>query len=241
MLSKTNPHDQGVARLVEKRMRNWEIARTQRAEESAPQVEAVQDFVTIGNIVGAGGNEVAALLADKLKWPVFDRQILTTMAGDDEARARFYRSVDERDLGWFENMFRALMEEAFCKNDYFSRLIETIFFLARQGPAIFVGRAADLILPKSKGLRVKLIASPQYCARNFAKRSGATIEHARHEVQRIERERRDFIWNHFQIDAYEPTRFDMLINVERFSTRQVVDLILSALRIRTAAGSYEGR
>jgi len=228
-------HSSGVDRAVEKQMRNWEIARAQR-REAARRGGEVYDFVTIANIVGAGGNEVAGLVGEALKWPVFDRQLLSSMAGDDETRARLYHSIDERDVGWLESTFRAFMQEEFRKNDYFHRLIETALCIARQGSAVFVGRSADLILPRGKGLRVKLVASPERCAQNFARRNNVNLEHARAEVARIEAERRDFIRNHFHIDPYEPTRFDLIVNVERFETRQVVELILAAHKVR--AGSH---
>ena len=136
--------DPGLSKIVEKQMRNWEISRAQQVGTLKRGEAEVADFVTISNIVGAGGNEVAALLAEELNWPVFDRQILSTMAGDDDVRTRLYRSMDERDLGWFENVFRSLMQEEFRKNDYFHSLTETILCLARQGPAIFVGRSDSL-------------------------------------------------------------------------------------------------
>jgi cytidylate kinase len=177
---------------------------------------------------------VVARLAEKLDWPAFHREILTELAGDDAVRARLYRSMDERDLGWFENTFRSLVQQEFHKNDYFHRLTEAILCLARKGPAIFVGRSADLILPKDRGLRVKIIASQQRCIRNFADRNGVSLDEARSEVQRIEAERLGFVRNHFHIDPLEPTRFDLLVNVERFTPEQAVELILYGLRMRGA-------
>lgn len=224
--------DRELARVVEKQMRNWEIARDQRIEVSAPKRAEVRDFVTIGNIVGAGGREVSALLAAELSWPIFGRQILTAMAGDDQVRARIYKSMDERDLGWFENIFRSVTESDCRKNDYYHRLTETILCLARQGSAVFVGRSADLILPKSKGLRVKLVASLSHCFQGFAQTNKISLDQARGRVEHIESERGQFVRNHFHIDPHDPTRYDLLINVEHFSTRQVVDLILLAMKMR---------
>lgn len=231
MAIKTISHEVNLSRNIEKQMRNWEIARGQHY--AAQPRHDVADFVTICNIVGAGGTEVAAAVGRQLGWPVFDRELLTHMAGDDQTRAGLYRSMDERDLGWLEITLRSLSDAAFRKNDYFHRLMETVLCLTRQGPAVFVGRSTDLILPKSKGLRVKLIASTEYCAARFAQRNHMELQQAREEVARIETERREFISNHFHIDAYDPMRFDLLINVERFSIDQVADLILAAHRHRT--------
>jgi len=230
MPAKTISHDADLGRFAEKQMRNWEIARCQNPT-SASRAE-VADFITIANIVGAGGKQVATELARSLGWPAYDRDLLTRMAGDDEARAGLYHSMDERDLGWLEVTLRTLIEQEFRKNDYFHRLVETVLCLARQGPAIFVGRSADLILARSKGLRVKLIASMEYCAACFAEVNHVTIEHARSEVARIEAERHGFIRNHFRLHDADLMRFDLLLNVERFSTEQIVALIRAAHQLR---------
>ena len=111
----------GLARVIEKQMRNWELARSQRPGGTRAGRAEVADFVTIANTVGAGGNKVAHRLAEALDWPVFDRQILTHMAGDDEMRAKLYASIDERDVGWCEDAIRSMMQQEFRKNDYFHR------------------------------------------------------------------------------------------------------------------------
>jgi len=233
MTGKTFSSDPHVGKLVEKQMRNWEIARAQQVDKSAPCRPEVQHFISMSNAVGAGGNDIAALLSDKLHWPVFDKGILLAMANDDEVRARLYRSMDERDLGWLEEMLRWLTQEEFRKNDYFRRLTETVLCLARQHHAIFLGRAADLILPRNRGLRVKIVASPEYRIAKFARDSQISLDEARAAVERIEHERADFIRHHFPHNPGEHQRFDLIINTERFSTHQAAELILAAMRLRS--------
>ena len=48
----------------------------------------------------------------------------------------------------------------------------------------------------------------------------------------IERERGEFVEHHFHIDPHSPTRFDLLIRLDRFSTTHVVDLITCAMKAR---------
>lgn len=235
MLTKPMSELPGLSRVIEKQMRNWELGRAQRPDVFVTSQQDFAPFVTIANVCGAGGNEVAQMLAERLGWPVFDREILTLMARDDDVRESLYRSMDERDLNWFENVFRTLVQQEFRKNDYFHRLTQVVLWLARQGPAIYVGRSVDLIMPKDKGLRVKVVASMERCVENFVRFSNVSPEQAWREIERIERERREFVENHFHIDPYTAMRFDLQIRVDRFATSQVVDMITCAIIARGIA------
>jgi len=220
-----------IGKLVEKQMRNWEICRAQQLEprQTAP-TRQVEDFVTISRMVGSGGRKLAAQLGERLGWPVFDREVLQVMAGDDRVRARLYESLDERDLGWLEDTLRWLIEGEFRKEDYFHRLTETILALARRGHAVFLGRGADLMLPRDRGLRVCLVASEEYCAGQFARRTGVSETLARAELQRIHREREEFLRHYFGKRAQDPGRYDVSINMERLTHAEAIELICLALR-----------
>jgi hypothetical protein len=216
------------ARLVERQMRNWELARSQRPTEPAPAQKEVEDFIAISRAVGAGGLDVATRLGEALEWPVFDREILEIMAGDNELRKRIYASMDERDMGWCEETLQVLLRPEFVKNDYFRRLTKTVLTLARQGHAVFLGRGADLILPRNVGFRVRLVASHETCVANYTERHGLSPAEAEKEIARVEKERAEFIQHHFQTDAASPMRHDLIINVERFTATQAVEVILNA-------------
>lgn len=222
-----------IARLVEKQIRNWELARAQY--EKPPPDEApheVADFVAISRTVGSGGREVSTLLGERLGWPVFDREILQSMAGDNQVRTRLYEHLDERDVSWLEETARWLIRGELPKGDYFYRLTETVLALARQGRAIFLGRGADLILPRERGLRVRITASAERRAAELARRHGMSEALARAEVERIDRERTDFRRYHFGKSANDTTYFDLVLNLDRFTPEQGVELIAAALRVR---------
>lgn len=233
-MSTRNPSRQpDIARLIEKQMRNWELSRAQQPKpEEAEPGSQVQAFVTISRMVGAGGHQVARQLGERLSWPVFDKEILLAMAGDDLVRGRLYEHLDERDVGWLEGTLRWLVEDGLHAEHYFQRLGETILALARQGRAIFLGRGAHLILPGERGLRVYLVAPPEQCAHTLAKRDQISEALAQAEVERIQHERTDFLRGHFGKKADSPTRHDLVLNTGCFTTAQVVELIHQALRLR---------
>jgi CMP/dCMP kinase len=227
-------------RMVERQLRSWEIGRAQQFNRPVAEVGPVLDFVTISNNVGAGGADIAETLSGRLGWPVFDKNILQIMAGDDEQRVQRYMSLDERTMGWLESMVRFLLDHSFTRNDYFSRLTLAVHWLSRQERCIFLGRFCDLILPNDRGIRIKVMAPASRCTENFAAHANISIEEARYEVQRIERERADFLAVHFRDSPTDYDRFDLLVNSERFTTDQCVEFIVHAMELRGCSISAGG-
>ena len=225
-----------IAKVVEKQMRNWELARAQRVppQPDTPR-PAVREFVTISRTLASGGSEVATLLGEHLHWPVFDREILHAMAGDDRVRARLYERMDERDQSWLDDAARWLIKGELRRDDYFCRLTETMLALARQGPGIFLGRGADVILPRDHGLRVRITAPLDQRARAYGLQNNLPEHMARAEVERVDRERTEFRRRHFGPSANDPERHDLALNLERFTPPDAVELIVTALRVRGLA------
>lgn len=222
-----------VSKVVEKQMRNWELARSQQVPaQPGAAAPPVAEFVSISRSVASGGSEVARLLGQRLDWPVFDREILQAMAGDDQVRARLYESMDEREQSWLESALRWIIAGEFREDTYFYRLNETILALARRGHAVFLGRASDLILPREYGIRVRITASLERRAAALAARTGMSEALARAEVEQTDADRADFRRRHFGKTANDPTRFDLALNMDHFTPEQAVEVILAAMRQR---------
>ena len=226
--------DSATAKLVEKQMRNWEITRQQRldVEKEVRHERQVADFITVSRAVGSTGTQVAQQLAERLGWPLFDKEILQHMAGDDHVRARLYEDMDERDTNWLESALRWLLQGEFRTEDYFYRLSETVLALARQGPAIFLGRGVDFVLPPDRGLRVRFLAPETTRISEFARQNQCDERAAQARIEEIERERTEYVRRYFGKVKADPARFDLLINLGRVSQDEAVELVLTALRLR---------
>lgn len=222
-----------LAKVVERQMRNWELARQQRPAPQPDHPEApVAPYVAVSRAIASGGSAVATHLGETLGWPVFDREILQEMAGDNELRRRLYEELDERDVGWLEDALRWVMHGEFRRDDYFYKLGETILALARQGPAVFLGRAADLILPPAQGLSVRVDADKDQRAKELARRHGVSEALALAEVERVDRERAEFRKRHFGAQSNQAAHFDLTLSLSRFDAEQAVAVITAALRVR---------
>ncbi len=232
MTSKKPSAHPSLARLVERQMRNWELARAQRPAEPSPKDDDVEEFICVSRMVGVAEQEVTRRLGEELQWPVFDREILNAMAGDDGLRRRVYDAMDNRDLSWWEETLRPLVHGEFVPNDYFRKLCETLLSLARTGNCIFVGRGADLVLPAAHGYRVRLVGPRAACVDRFGVEHGLDWNEAKRRVEKLESERSEFIKHHFGVGEDDPSRYDLAINLDRFSPQHVVDLILEGRRVR---------
>ncbi len=219
------------ARAHERQMNNWELARLQRLERPPARAE-VEDFVTISRQVGIPAERVGQALGTHFGWPVFGRSLLEAMAGDSKVRHRIYRSMDERDLHWWEEAFRALLEQEFNVNDYFHRLTHTVLSLVRQSPCILVGRGCDLILPRHLGPRVRLVSPLEPRIATVAEEHSLTRDQAIREMDRIEAERIEYLHHHFGARVDDPARSDLVINLGRWDADGAIELILAALAKR---------
>lgn len=232
MSASTHPGNPALARIIEKQMRNWELARRQRRDVPRADRPEVADFVAMSYEIGSGGEDVAIMLGEALNRPVFDRQVLQEMAGNDDIRKRLYQSLDERDLNWFQEVMLALGLDQFKKNDYFHRLTTTILAIARRGPAVFLGRAADLILPRDRGFRANIVRPREERVQRFAASRALAQDEADAELIRLEAEREEFVRHHFRRDPNEATRYDLVINMHAFGLPQAVELMLAARRLK---------
>lgn len=226
--------DSVTAALVDRQMRNWELARVQREATSPPERREVEDFICVSRMVGVG-DAVSNLLADRLGWPIFDRQILSLMAGDDARRRQVYASMDQRDLGWWEDVLNPLIRGSEARNDYYSRLCRTVLSLARQGSAVWVGRGLDRVLPSDLGFRVQLVAPLEVRTERYADAHGLDVGAALAEIGRIEAERSKYMLHHFGVEATDPLRHDLTVNVDRLPVTSSLELILSAHEIYRGA------
>lgn len=222
-----------IAKLVERQMRNVELLRTKQPRHDAPaQRPAVRDFVAISRQVASGGRRVACLLAERLGWPVFDAQILQHMAGDDEVRRELYAHLDEHDQTWLTDMLGWLIQGEVRQHEYFHRLTQTVLALARQSSGVFVGRGADLILPRSIGLRVRIVAPAELRLRFYIEQTGLDPKRAKVEMDRLEEQRVAFVKHNFRRDPEDATRYDLTICLEHYSPEQAVDIIFAAMKAR---------
>jgi len=153
-------------------------------------------------------------------------------------RASLLRSVDERQQSWLAECVAAFLS-APAKNEWTNHvsessdvrhLVETVLALGAHGECVIVGRGAPFILPAETTLRVRLIGPLKERELALADQLGISTAEAARRLHTLDRERSDFVRDHFCKDPADPHHFDLVLDFARFSVAGGAGVIVDALR-----------
>jgi cytidylate kinase len=195
--------------------------------------------VAISRQAGTWSSRISGPLGERLGWPVYDRGLLQRIADDLGVKATLLESVDERRMNWLQGFLDTFAAQpAVTPGAYVYQLVKMLLSLAAHGDCIIVGRGAAQVLPPETTLRVRLVAPLPDRIATVRQRFGVTREEATHRVEAADRDRDRFIRDNFHTDPADAARFDVVLNVARFSADDCVDLIEQSLkRRRSHAGA----
>lgn len=219
-----------AAEALQQAMWQWE----ERFKALPPGLRPARAFtIALSREAGAEGLTLARELGKRLKWQVYDRELVEQIAADVGVQARLLESVDERSRNWLAEIFERLFGVPHVDNNtYVHRLVSTVLALGAHGDCVIVGRGATSILPRSSTLRVRLFAPLEHRVAVLQKRLGIDERAARALAQEQDKQRSDFVRNNFHCDPEAPASYDLLLNSDTFSIDECADLVLDALARR---------
>jgi cytidylate kinase len=223
----------GITELVEKRMNSWRAGETKPEGTSAGKEKKVKFYIAISRECGCNADNIASKLEERTGFHKYDQEILNFIAKNDEVRRKLFELIDDRTMGWIESICSVLsLGPTVNEEEFFSRLTHEVLAICHSSHAIIIGRAANFILPREQGLAVRLVAPRDYRLEKFAKRMNLDLKTALMQMERIDAGRGDFVETHFGKYAFDPRRYDLVINVSQYTDEQVVDLIMLALQAK---------
>jgi cytidylate kinase len=220
-----------LAETMERTRQRWHALRATEATTGTTAVRASPAFtIALSREAGTNASLVAQLLGERSGWAVYDRELLERVAEEMGLRASLLESVDERHKSWLQECFEAFAStSAVSKSAYVRHLVETLLALAVHGECVIVGRGAAQVLPMATTLRVRLVGPMEARIETICQRFRMSHEEATQWVEQIDRERVQFVQDHFQKDPTDPRRYDLVLNTSRFSAMACAELILEAL------------
>lgn len=225
----------GISALVEKRVNEWRAQeKSGQKKQEQPKPDEVKFYIAISRECGCNAEKIAEKLEEKTGFQKYDSEILNYIAKNDEVRRKLFETLDDRTMGWIESICSVLtLGPSVTETEYFNRLTHELLAVCHNSHAIIIGRAANFILPREQGLAVRLVAPRDYRLEKYAKRMDLDLKTAAMQMERIDRERGNFVESHFGKFAFDPRRYDLVINVSQFTQEQVIDMILMALKSKS--------
>jgi cytidylate kinase len=198
--------------------------------------------IAISRQTEARGTTTARAVGERLQWAVYDRELVEQIARDMNLQGSLLETVDEKKVSWVREFMESFSPgSAFNDIVFVHRMMKTIASLAALGDCVFVGRGIAHILPVETTLRVRLVAPIAWRVAAMSRKLGVSPEEAAAKVAAIDRQRVQFVWEHFNKDTTDPSLYDLVLNVERFSVEQCVDLIVEAMHRLQAIASGKAR
>lgn len=203
-------------------------------------------LITISRQYGAGGSEVARLVATRLGWSVVDNDIVDRVAERAGLAADVVARQDERVPGFVERLARALtassQEYALpqlgvavrAEEPSLVRITEMVVQeVAAEGRVVLVGRAAPAVLGTGHdALHIKLAASREFrikLAQDVERLDAAAAEKLMDET---DANRARYHREHYGRDWDDPTHFHMVLNTGLLGLEGAAELILAEARRR---------
>ena len=197
-------------------------------------------LITVEREYGSGGGDIAAELAAKLGWKLWD-QLLTeeiarrldcdcaAVAKHEERKdPAYYRLLKSFMRGSFEgslNAPRLKMVDTECVREIVQKLLPEI---AAEGNCVIVGRGSAYYLSKrSDAFHVFIYAPFQERVRRL-EATGKSEKEAMELAEVVDRDRADFINKYFDVDWPGRHRFHLMVN-SGMGNDAAVGIILDAL------------
>jgi cytidylate kinase len=230
--------DQISKHPAETRMMLHELVR-RLADERAPQPSARPElgpFITLSRQAGIGGTEIAQSIAGELGWTVLDRELVDGLARELELDPHRLELIDEKRTNWFRDTLLNLLDSKLVlQSSYVSRIGKIMALAAHSGRVVIVGRGGHLLLPRDKGLSVRIVARRAWRVNRVSVQANLEQDAAARIVDSLDAERADFLHRNFKNDPDDATSYDLIVDVSTLGARLAVSLICTAARLKGLA------
>lgn len=203
-------------------------------------------IVTVARDYGSGGGEIARLLATKLGWHLFDRQVVSSVArklgiSEDEAQAR-----DEHGDSFVQRILEAMQFSGpiyapvilpetentaiVDTKKYHEALKQELLAATKIGNVVLVGRGAQILLLERRDvLRVHIVAPLAQRIAYVMQRENLDKAAAQARIEQKDQGRRRDIKDQYHRDPDDAQIYDLTINTGVLDLQSVIDLITLAL------------
>lgn len=192
-------------------------------------------IITIGRQHGSSGREIARLLAEKLNYKCYDKEIVDEAANHSDFSRDLIDAFDEKRMSAF-----ILHAGGYGLNENFrlnmqvvSAQFDAMRNIADKGNCIFVGRCADYILRDHKDLvSVFILGDMDERLKCLERRQGLDEAEARKKIKEVDKDRSSFYRYYSDQTWGDAQNYDMCINSSKLGVEGTVQVILDYIKAR---------
>jgi cytidylate kinase len=204
-------------------------------------------LICVSHCDGAGGDEVARLVADQLGLRYVDEEIISAAAKRAGAAPQLVADAEQR-----QPLLRRVLDELGAtgaaatvaaggfplvpnespppRGDQLRRFIaDAIEAVAAQGHVVIGAHGASFTLgPRDDLLRVFVTAPAASRARRVARQRGIEATEAEHRVREADKTRADYLRRFYDVDREAPTQYDLVVNTDVLSPHEAASIVVRA-------------
>jgi cytidylate kinase len=216
--------------LVSKHVKRRELLQQDKPGLGLRKMQ-VRPFITVSREAGTGGRLIAQLVAKKLGFKIYHKEIIEMTAKKAKKRKALIESLDEKERGFMDDLVHSLLNPEYVSEQTFIKsLCEVILSVARKGNCVILGRGGAFITGQYGGLHVRIIAPFLVRAGFTSQYEGYTLYEARERVKKWDKNRKQFIRQYFGASSSSANNYDLVINTTYLSVEQAVDIIVLAFK-----------
>jgi cytidylate kinase len=189
------------------------------------------NVITISRQYGAGGTELARMLAGRFGFRVIDNELLT-MAAEQSGLdlAKIERVYEQRPS--FQDL-RIYKEQS---EKYVQAVNQVLEQLAAEGTVIIVGRGANLaLLPVPNVFNLRIVADFAARVQRVQQREGLDETAARRTITEADYAREAYYRYLYNVMPDDPLVYDMILNTSRMTLEEAAAMVEAAFEAVRAA------
>jgi len=227
--------------LIAKAMTEIGLRKVKGADISAnPDVllKRLLPIVTVSRDPGSGGKPIAEMLAKKLGFKFYDRELVTQIAKSAKMRKSLLSEVDEKGRNLMTDFVHQMLNPDYVSDiEYMRHLCKVVLAIAYKGKAVILGRGANFITPQASGLHVRITAPRNVRIRRAIQYEGYSAKEAKKSVLANEKDRKEFIKQYFDEKIGDPNHYDLILNTTFYTLDQACKVIETAFKQKFTKGT----
>ncbi len=179
-------------------------------------------IISIARELGANGNEIGQLLAERLPSTLLDKELLEKRFQEFGADPKTLQRYDEKRPGFWASFS--------AEQDVYLHVLKTILYQEMcKGPCVVLGRGANVLLKDiANCLRIRLISPFEVRVQRISQEFSCTIKKAEKMLEASDKDRTGFFKFHFNSEWSSPSEYHLVLNTATISIEQSAELILTA-------------